>query len=213
MDTESNLPDFRGPEGLWRNHDPRALASTQALAGNYPLFQEFYADRIKALHEAGPHIGHTILADWEKSGRLQAIITQNVSGLHAAAGSKNVIELHGSIRRIHCSLCGKEAGGEAFLAKQACSCGGRLRPGVTLFGESLPQAAFQRADEALSRADLILILGTSLEVFPAAQLPFIYPMQRAYVDLAAKPDPRIDHSYAQPIGLFLDRLDRALAAD
>lgn len=210
MDTESNLPDFRGPGGLWRNYDPRTLASTQALAGNYPLFREFYVHRIKNLAGAKPHIGHGILARWEEEGLLKAIITQNVSGLHVAAGSHNVLELHGNIRRIFCQSCGAAATEEDFFDNKACHCGGRLRPGVTLFGESLPREAFQRSDEELAKADMILILGTSLEVFPAAQMPFIYPMTRVYVDLEATPDRRIDFIYREPIGKFLKQLDELI---
>lgn len=211
MDTESKLPDFRGPDGLWKNHDPRVLASTQSLAANYDLFHEFYAHRIKSRQAVTPHAGHAILARWEDQGLLKAIITQNVSGLHAEAGSRRVIELHGSLRRIFCQACQKEASLEDFLARQACSCGGRLRPGVTLFGEMLPQEAFRAADRELARADLILILGTSLEVFPAAQLPFSYPMRRVYVDLEAGQDRRIEFHYREKIGPFLNRLDQALA--
>ncbi|MDI9473046.1 MAG: NAD-dependent protein deacylase [Tissierellia bacterium] len=205
MDTESHLPDFRGPEGLWKNHDPRTLASTRALYDNYSLFHEFYSYRIQCLKGARPHRGHEILADWERRGLLKAIITQNVSGLHREAGSANVIELHGNIRRIFCLECAREHHEDVFLDGGRCQCGGLLRPGVTLFGESLPSEAFYRADEELSKADMVLILGTSLEVYPAAQLPFMYPMKRAYVDLQAYADERIDFVIRQRIGAFLER--------
>ncbi len=210
MDTESNLPDFRGPTGLWKNHDPRTLASTQALETDYSLFREFYSSRIKNLSNVQPHPGHHILAQWEKDGMIKSIITQNVSGLHAAAGSKRVIELHGNIRKMYCHDCGRPATEGAFLAGQSCSCGGRLRPGVTLFGEALPEVAFQQSDIELARADMILILGTSLEVYPAAGMPFMYPMTRVYVDLEATPDRRIDYVFTEKIGSFLDRIDRLL---
>ncbi|MGB4609014.1 MAG: NAD-dependent deacylase [Saccharofermentanales bacterium] len=205
MDTESNLPDFRGPGGLWRNHDPRKLASIQSLHNNYSLFREFYIRRIASLGKASPHKGHKILADWEKVGFLKGIITQNVSGLHAAAGSKNVIELHGSIRRVFCLECGAEYMEADFIEGKKCDCGGLLRPGVTLFGEQLPQEAYRRAVDELTQADMILILGTSLEVFPAAQLPFMYSMKRAYVDLEAYPDQRIDYVFKEKIGPFLKK--------
>ena len=210
MDTESQLPDFRGKGGLWRDHDPRALASTDALANNYELFREFYQHRMQALDAATPHRGHDILARWEETGVLKSIITQNVSGLHAAAGSKRVIELHGNIRQVFCDLCGESVAPEEFFQGQRCGCGGKLRPGVVLFGESLPQTAFQGALKELEQADLLLILGTSLAVFPAAELPFVYPMQRAYVDLAAGADPRLDFIFRQPIGQFLEQLDQKM---
>ncbi|HHU52964.1 MAG TPA: NAD-dependent deacylase [Clostridiaceae bacterium] len=203
MDTESNLPDFRGPGGLWKNHDPRKLASIQSLHKNYSLFREFYIQRIASLGKASPHRGHVILADWEKSGFLKGIITQNISGLHAAAGNKNVIELHGSIRRVFCLECGAEYSEEDFIDGRKCDCGGLLRPGVTLFGEPLPQDAYRRAVDELAQADMILIMGTSLEVFPAAELPFMYFMKRAYIDLEAYPDRRIDFVFKEKIGTFL----------
>ncbi len=210
MDTESNLPDFRGAGGLWKKHDPRNLASTEALHNNYELFQEFYSQRIQNLSSVSPHRGHEILARWEQEGLLKGIITQNVSGLHVQAGSKNVMELHGNIRHIYCENCGVDHEGEDFFAGVRCSCGGLLRPGVTLFGESLPQEAFHQAMEELSKADMILILGTSLEVFPAARLPFMYPMKRAYVDLEAYADGRIEHVFKEKIGPFLETVDRSL---
>jgi NAD-dependent deacetylase len=210
MDTESNLPDFRGPSGLWKNHDPRTLASVEALHNNYELFREFYTHRMKNLRGVSPHRGHEILAKWEEEGLLKGIITQNVSGLHRAAGSKHVMELHGSIRRVFCQHCEKEYSEEDFFEGKSCSCHGPLRPGVTLFGEALPQDAFRHAVEELSQADMILILGTSLEVFPAAQLPFMYPMTRAYVDLEAYADGRIEYVFKEKIGPFLEEVDRAL---
>ncbi|NLM19152.1 MAG: NAD-dependent deacylase [Clostridiaceae bacterium] len=210
MDTESNLPDFRSPGGLWRNHDPRKLASIQSLHDNYSLFREFYIQRIASLGKASPHRGHKILADWEKDGFLKGIITQNVSGLHAAAGSKNVIELHGSIRRMFCLECAKEYTEADFIDGRKCDCGGLLRPGVTLFGEPLPQEAYQQAVDELAQVDMILILGTSLEVFPAAQLPFMYSMKRAYIDLEAYPDRRIDFVFKEKIRSFLKKTDHLL---
>lgn len=203
MDTESNLPDFRGANGLWKNHDSRLLASTEALANNYDLFHEFYSHRIKALDTVKPHVGHEILAQWERSGKLKCIITQNVSGLHRAAGSQNVLELHGNIRDIYCNDCHQTASKEDFYNKASCSCGGKLRPGVVLFGEMLPQDVFSQALEELSRADLLIILGTSLEVYPAAELPFIYPMIRCYVDLTGRTDRRIDYLFREKAGDFL----------
>lgn len=207
MDTESNLPDFRGPDGLWKNHDPRSLASTDALVENYPLFHEFYTHRLKTLEKATFHRGHQILAEFEDKGIIKSIITQNVSGLHKIAGSKKVIELHGSLRHFHCHLCGEKASPEDFLAKKDCRCGGKLRPSLTLFGEALPQLAFRDAIEELEKADFLLILGTSLEVYPAAQLPFMFSLKRAYVGLEpVMQEKQMDYVYHSKIGEFLDAL-------
>lgn len=210
MDTESKLPDFRGPSGMWRNYDPRVLASTDSLRNNYSLFQEFYAHRIRNLQSVSPHRGHEILADWEKRGFLKAIITQNVSGLHRAAGSENVYELHGNIRRIYCRSCSKEGEIEDFLDKKPCSCSGQLRPGVTLFGEMLPQDAYHGALGELEKADFLLIIGTSLEVYPAAGLAYLHAMKRCYIDLEARRTDGMDFVYREKIGGFLEKIEEEL---
>lgn len=207
MDTESNLPDFRGPDGLWKNHDPRSLASTQALEDNYELFREFYTHRLRNLNKAKSHTGHSIIASLESLGLVKSIITQNVSGLHQAAGSKKVIELHGSLRRFKCNSCGKNYSSDDFLVGKSCSCGGKLRPCLTLFGEALPQEAFRDAIDELEKADFILIMGTSLEVYPAAQLPFMFPMKRCYVGLEpVQVEKQMDYVYHAKIGDFLEAL-------
>lgn len=214
MDTESHLPDFRGPDGLWKNHDPRRLASTDALRDHYPLFHEFYRHRLHQLQHVKPHEGHQILAQLEEAGLLQSIITQNVSGLHQAAGSKQVIELHGSLKRFRCHECGQKATLEDFLHEKTCSCGGKLRPDLTLFGEALPQHAFRDAIDVLEKTDFLLILGTSLEVYPAAQLPFMFSMTRCYVGLEPIVQQRqMDFVFTTPIGRFLHALKEALRDD
>ena len=211
MDTESNLPDFRGPEGLWRNHDPRTLASVDALHSNYPLFHEFYSHRIHALDGVEPHEGHYFLSQLEQAGLLKGIITQNISGLHERAGSKRVIELHGSMAHFHCNSCQQQAFKEDFLAQKSCSCGGPLRPSLTLFGEALPQVAFQEAITELEKADFLLILGSSLEVYPAAQLPFMFPMTRCFVNLEpVSQQSMMSYVYEMKIGEFLKKVKEAI---
>lgn len=212
MDTESKLPDFRGPDGLWKNHDPRSLASTEALASNYPLFQDFYTHRLENLEEADIHQGHSLLAKLEDQGLIKSIITQNVSGLHQAAGSKNVIELHGSLRRFHCNDCGFKTDPQLFLDKKSCpKCQGKLRPSLTLFGEALPQEAFRDAIDQINKADMLLIMGTSLEVYPAAQLPFMREMKRCYVGLEPiNQENQMDYVYHTKIGDFLSALEKEL---
>lgn len=174
MSTESGIPDFRSKDGWWKNIDPRTVASTEALNNNYPLFHEFYSMRIKGLEQCKPHIGHRILADWEKRDIIHSVVTQNVDGFHGAAGSMNVHELHGSIHSFRCHSCGKASCREDFLGNKVCSvCGGKLRPNVVLFGEGLPPRPWNDAEKGISRAELVIVIGTSLEVYPANMLPFM----------------------------------------
>ncbi|NLJ33466.1 MAG: NAD-dependent deacylase [Firmicutes bacterium] len=173
MDTESNIPDFRSKNGWWRQIDPRLVASTNSLYNDYSTFHEFYLLRIKLLEGIMPHRGHYVLADLEKAGLLESIITQNVAGLHTLAGNKNVYELHGNIRSIRCDKCGEGAKIEDFFAGKDCrACGQRaLRPNVVLFGEALPPKVWEAALADIESCDLLLVIGTSLEVYPVNQLP------------------------------------------
>ncbi|XEC95890.1 NAD-dependent deacetylase [Paenibacillus tarimensis] len=170
---DSGVPDFRSPTGWWRKLDPRKVATVEALETDYELFHAFYSARVNLLKQIFPHKGHHVLWKWEQQGRIDLIATQNVDGLHQAAGNRKIQELHGSIRRFHCYKCGKEAAEEDFLNMKACSCGGKLRPGVVLFGESLPEQAWNRSLRAIEAADAILVVGTSLQVYPANQLPYM----------------------------------------
>lgn len=173
MDTESNIPDFRSKTGWWRNLDPRKVASVEALNNHYPLFHEFYSMRIKALENCNPHQGHYILSTLEKKGVVKSILTQNVSGLHEKAGCKSVFELHGNIERIRCNQCDHIADVNKFIKGEYCSkCGEKtLRPDITLFGEMLPENAWNNAIREVEKSDLLIVIGTSLEVYPANQLP------------------------------------------
>jgi len=175
MSTESGLPDFRSAGGLWKqNRRFEELASTAALQHDFPEFVEFYRWRIQMLQGVEPHAGHRLIAEWQREGRVQALITQNVDGLHARAGSPEVLELHGSLRMIRCQQCGTEADSERFLTDEGihCArCGGKMRPGVVLFGEALPENALRKAQEASERAELFLVLGSSLQVSPANFFP------------------------------------------
>ncbi len=184
MSTESNIPDFRSKDGWWKNIDPRTVATTEALKHNYNLFHEFYSMRLKSLEECAPHKGHKILAEWEQKGLIQAICTQNVDGFHTAAGSQNVYELHGSIHNIRCTTCSKPATIEHFLAKEGCSqCSGKLRPGVVLFGEMLPEESWSASLSHIRKSDLVIVIGTSLEVYPASQLPQMTRGKTVYINM------------------------------
>jgi NAD-dependent deacetylase len=175
MSTESGLPDFRSSNnGLWRKKDPSQLASTKALNENVQDFIEFYRERVLGVKQYGPHQGHFILADWEKKGFIKSIITQNVDGFHSEAGSERVAELHGTLQQFHCQSCKKEYGSEEYLNQSYyCECGGVLRPNIVLFGEMLPEDAFRLATEEAEKAELFIVLGSSLTVTPANQFPII----------------------------------------
>ena len=182
LSVDSGVKDFRSSSGWWRNIDPRTVATVEALESNYDLFHEFYSMRITQLKDIVPHKGHFILAEWEKSGKLACVCTQNVDGLHQAAGSRNVHELHGTIRAFRCHACGAPHAEEAFLQKRKCQCGGRLRPNVVLFGEMLPQEAWDAAIAAIRAADAVLVIGTSLQVAPVNQLPFLTRAARIFIN-------------------------------
>lgn len=174
MSTESGLPDFRSNGGLWRNNRRfEQLASVDALETAYDEFVAFYRWRIEELGKYQPHEGHRVLARWEAEGRLEGIATQNVDGFHHAAGSKNVYELHGTLRQVRCERCAQEAPAAEFLADppHCPACGGKRRPGVVLFGEMLPGDALAAADRLSREADLFIVLGSSLQVSPANMFP------------------------------------------
>jgi NAD-dependent deacetylase len=177
MDTQSNIPDFRSQSGWWKNIDPSKVASVTALQRNYPLFREFYIQRLKMLENVKPHPGHYVLAELEQKSLLKSIATQNVSGLHRQAGSKNVYELHGNITTIRCNHCESSAELEDFLAGESCKICGHdlLRPNVVLFGEFLPQEAWNAAEQDIRQSELLIVIGTSLNVAPVNQFPKIAP--------------------------------------
>ena len=175
MSTESGLPDFRSAKtGLWENESPDQVASTEALNLDVERFFSFYRQRVLGVKDCSPHKGHSILAEWEKDGLIQGVITQNVDGFHSVAGSKNVMELHGTLQQVHCESCGKEFGNEMYEEERFyCKCGGKLRPSVVLFGEGLPEDTFMKAVEESERAELFIVLGSSLTVTPANQFPLL----------------------------------------
>lgn len=184
MSTESGIPDFRSQSGWWKQIDPRTVATVEALEQNYSLFHAFYTRRIQALENCMPHEGHRILADWERKGLIDCVATQNVDGFHRVAGSKNVEELHGSIQTIRCQACGQSESLESFLNKESCThCGGKLRPNVVLFGEVLPQDSWQHTIHHIQEAELVLVIGTSLEVYPVNQLPTMTKGKTVYINL------------------------------
>ncbi len=174
ISAESGIPTFRGPGGLWNNHRPEDLATPQAFARNPKLSWEWYDWRRQRVSAARPNPGHCALATLESQAAELTLITQNVDGLHRAAGSRNLIELHGSIWRIRCLDCGREIENRAVPLSPLpplCACGGLMRPAVVWFGEALPADAIHLAAQAARSCDLFLVCGTSAVVYPAAALP------------------------------------------
>ncbi|MCU7667442.1 NAD-dependent protein deacylase [Bacillus thuringiensis] len=173
ISTESGIPDFRSVNnGRWKKVNPRKVGSTFALRFHKKRFYEFYKDRIESLEQARPNVGHHIISKWQKEGRVHSIITQNVDGFHQDAGSHTVYEIHGSIRTVRCTKCENSYSSTTYVQEdgQYCECGKFLRPEVVLFGENLPEHAIQQAREEVKKADLLIVLGSSLQVSPANKL-------------------------------------------
>jgi NAD-dependent deacetylase len=173
VSTESGIPDFRSAEGIWHRYDPYEVASIDAFHRDPARVWEFYALRLDALADARPNPAHLALAELERTGLLVAVITQNVDRLHLAAGTRELVEVHGSIGSAVCLACGRaEDDVRPLLPLPRCaSCSADLKPGVVMFGELLPVAAIERATELARTAALLLVVGTSLEVWPVAGLP------------------------------------------
>lgn len=176
VSTDSGIPDFRGEDGLWTKRDPMEVASSRALHENPEKFFDFWSDRFSHLKEAPPNLTHQVLAEMEGAGMLAGVITQNIDGLHSEAGSENVLQLHGNFSLSKCEGCGKEIPTTEILDRfetgevpYCRDCGQLIRPEVVLFGEQLP-AEIIEAEEELTRADLLLVLGSSLGVYPVASL-------------------------------------------
>lgn len=211
MSTESGIADFRSRDGIWKKINPMELASTSALNNNYEKFYEFYKMRIESLSAHRPHDGYYILADWEKRGLIDSIITQNVDDFHLLAGSKRVYRIHGSINEFRCSRCNHTASKEDFLEKRACvKCKGNLRPGVVLFGGSLPEKDLSIAIEEMKKADLVIVIGTSLTVFPVSQLPDISNGKKVYINREIPSGNSFDLKFEASAGQLLEKIDRAL---
>jgi len=169
---ESGIPTFRGGDGHWRNHDPMRLATIDAFYDDPELVWEWYDERRRNVLSARPNAGHRAISELERFAEV-VVLTQNIDGLHKRAGSSNVLELHGSIIRIKCTACDYNdeirSGFESL--PPACKCGSMLRPDVVWFGEPLPQKVWGDAAGYSSRAEVMIIAGTSLAVSPANTLP------------------------------------------
>ena len=182
VSTESGIPDFRSKDGLYNQHDvqfdkyePEYLLSRECLYNNPKVFYEFYRQKLDT-RNIEPNITHQVLAGLERMGKLKAIVTQNIDGLHQKAGSKHVYEIHGTTNKNYCHKCKKEYPSDFIFETTEsipkCECGGLIRPDITLYGENLPKDAVEKAHDAIKNADMLIVAGTSLQVYPAAS--FIY---------------------------------------
>jgi NAD-dependent deacetylase len=175
----SGIPDFRSPgSGIWENVDPMEVAHIDAFRRDPARFWSFYRPRFETLGEKRPNPAHDALAELERRGLLEGVITQNIDRLHRAAGSERIIELHGSIETSSCTFCGSTSALEEVEAlfgedgvAECRACAGLVKPDVVLFGEMLPEAAMAEAASLAERAELMICVGSSLEVHPAAGLP------------------------------------------
>ncbi len=179
--TASGIPDFRSPgSGLWEKDNPMLVASIWAFRLNPKTFFDWIRPMLQTVLEARPNPAHAALADLEEMGYLKVVITQNIDNLHQRAGSRRVLELHGHVREATCVRCYKLVPVDASLVQALlngkvprCECGGVLKPNVILFGEQLPVQVFNQATAEAKRCDLLLVAGSSLEVTPAGDIPFL----------------------------------------
>ncbi len=217
----SGIPDFRTPgTGLWEKLDPMEVAHIDAFHRDTRRFWQFYRPRFADLDEKAPNAAHEVLAELEARGAVQAVVTQNIDRLHQKAGSDRVVEVHGSIATSSCTTCSTsyalENVGELFdsdgVATCAC-CMGKVKPDVVLFGELLPETAMAEAQELCARADLLLCVGSSLEVYPVAALPELTLGAGGRIAIVTQgPTPYDAEAALKLDGDVVDELEAVLAA-
>ena len=213
ISAESGVPTFRGPGGLWRQYRPEELATPEAFRRDPRLVWEWYDWRRQRIAQARPNAGHEALVRLERSKPRFWLITQNVDGLHERAGSRRVIKLHGDIWLVRCVACGREQRDERVPLPELpprCACGGLLRPGVVWFGEALPPGAWEAAEQAVREAEVLLVVGTSAVVYPAAGLiPLAQACGARVIEVNPEETPmsaRLDCSLRGPAGVILPAL-------
>lgn len=213
VSTESGIPDFRSPDGLYnQKYDvpPEELLSHGYFFSHTEKFYEFYREKMICL-DAKPNKAHKKLAELEKAGKLKAVITQNIDGLHSAAGSEKVYELHGSVHRNFCLDCGKSYSAEDILASNGiphCTCGGLIKPDVVLYGENLDDATVTGALSAIESCDTLIIGGTSLTVYPAAGfIRYFKGKNLVLINMSSTPfDSEADIVIHEKVGEVLDKI-------
>ena len=210
VSTESKIPDFRSTDGLYNQqyaYPPETILSHTFYMRRPEEFYRFYRNKM-LFPDAEPNRAHKALAKLEQEGRLRAVITQNIDGLHQKAGSREVLELHGSVLKNYCTKCGKFYGLEAVLESEGvprCTCGGVIKPDVVLYEEGLDQHTLQKAVYYISNADVLIIGGTSLTVYPAAGLiDYYWGKKLVLINKSVTPmDSRADLVISGPIGEIL----------
>jgi NAD-dependent deacetylase len=216
----SGIPDFRSPgTGLWENVDPMEVAHIDVFRRDPERFWRFYGSRFQTLEHKQPNRAHEALAQLEQAGLLDAVITQNIDQLHRRAGSREVIEVHGTIARASCLRCGTSYALADVRIRQGsdtqgvprCDCGEPLKPDVVLFGEYLPADALARAEALAASADLMLCIGSSLEVYPVAQLPAVTLAAGGQLAIITRgPTPLDSRAAVRLGGDLVDELDAVL---
>ncbi len=214
VSTESNIPDFRSQDGLYHlsyQYPPETILSHRFFLQKPEEFFRFYREKMLYL-EAKPNQAHLQLAKWERQGRLKGVITQNIDGLHQKAGSRHVVELHGSVLRNHCMQCGKAYTAEEMAQSQGvprCTCGGVIKPDVVLYEESLNGADIEEAVRLIEQAEVLIVGGTSLAVYPAAGLIDYYKGDRlVLINRDATPyDRKANLLIQEKIGWVLGQID------
>ena len=213
VSTESGIPDFRSVDGLYNQEwddPPETIVSHTYYERKPEKFFKFYREKL-LISGIQPNAAHRKLAEWEAQGKLKAIVTQNIDGLHQAAGSKEVLELHGSTLRNYCEACGKFYDADFIRGSTGvpmCSCGGRVKPDVVLYEEGLDSRILERAIRFIANADVLIIAGTSLAVYPAAGLINYYRGNKLVVinKTALRSDLGADLVITAPVGEVLGQL-------
>lgn len=213
VSTESNIPDFRSADGLYQqkyNYPPEQIVSHSFFMRHPEDFYAFYKEKMMFL-DAKPNAAHFKIAELEKIGKITAVVTQNIDGLHQSAGSQNVLELHGSILRNYCMKCNKTY--DAHYVKNAsgvprCTCGGIVRPDVVLYEEGLDSDVIRKSIQAISEADMLIIGGTSLVVYPAASfIDYFHGKYIAVINMSETgKDSMADLVIREPIGTVLSQI-------
>ncbi len=214
VSTESNIPDFRSQDGLYHQsyqYPPETILSHRFFMQQTEEFFRFYREKMLYL-QAQPNQAHLQLAKWEREGKIKGVITQNIDGLHQKAGSRHVVELHGSVLRNHCMQCGKAYTAEEMAQSQGvprCTCGGVIKPDVVLYEESLNGADIEEAVRLIENAEVLIVGGTSLAVYPAAGLIDYYRGDRlVLINRDATPyDRRANLLIQEKIGWVLGQID------
>ena len=214
VSTESNIPDFRSQDGLYHQsyqYPPETILSHRFFMQQTEEFFRFYREKMLYL-QAQPNQAHLQLAKWEREGKIKGVITQNIDGLHQKPGSRHVVELHGSVLRNHCMRCGKAYTAEEMAQSQGvprCTCGGGIKPDVVLYEESLNGADIEEAVRLIENAEVLIVGGTSLAVYPAAGLIDYYRGDRlVLINRDATPyDRRANLLIQEKIGWVLGQID------